>query len=42
MFKLVFYIVLVYMLSFLYELIAEMSKLVDAYGGFVDDVDEKK
>jgi hypothetical protein len=37
-----FYIVLGYMFTFLYELLAEMSRLVDAYGGFGDDVDEKK
>ncbi len=30
------------MFRFLCELLSEMSKFVDVYGGFGDDVDEKK
>ena len=41
MFKRNFYIILGYMLSFLYELLAEMTKFIDAYGGFGDDVEKQ-
>jgi hypothetical protein len=43
MFKRNFYIVLAYrkMFGFLNELLAEMTKYIDAYGGFGDDVDKK-